>query len=131
MVEKPARRSKLTTVLRKAAMILGPLSAWTVLLSSPNVTSLTSWKQFSMVQCPRFSLSKRSGMAIVAGQKHLAKCCFYLFYIQPPKEALDRALMGGHTVLKSSRLFHLFALSCPPLGYCQFREMIGKHRGQC
>ena len=34
-------------------------------------------------------------------QKHTAKGCFYLFSIQPPKETLDRGLMGGHPVLKS------------------------------
>jgi hypothetical protein len=68
VVENPARRSKLRAVLCKAAMILGPLSAWTVLLSSPNVTSLKQWKQFSMAQCPCFSLSTRSGMALRAGR---------------------------------------------------------------
>ena len=60
MVENPAQRSKLRAVVRKAAMILGPLSACIVLLSSPMVTSLTECKQFSLVQCPRCSGAARA-----------------------------------------------------------------------
>src|SRR5260370_2135602 len=89
--------------------------------------------QSSPVRFSIYSYGTSSSLLLVGVQdvqKNTAKCCFYFFCAHSPKKTLYRGLMGGHPFLKSSRLFDLFALSCPPLGYGQFREMIGKDRGQ-